>query len=208
MEWWHSGSPRTKKFLVQKSPRKVLGLIFWDKNSILLIDYLPKGQTINTEYYSSLLVQLNDTLKEKRSRKFTNGVLFLHDSVPTHRTLATQQKLAYLGFQYVDHPPYSPDLAPSDYPLFPGLKNFKLFFVLPRRPGWTDNILNFLSGFLPGRAKNLAATTPPPEKHYLVTDTAQSIIINQYICVNQSQPQNQGKTLNSTLQSQFLFIHN
>ena len=27
------------------------------------------------------------------------------------------------GFQRFDHSPYSPDLAPSDYHLFPGLKN-------------------------------------------------------------------------------------
>jgi histone-lysine N-methyltransferase SETMAR len=39
-----------------------------------------------------------------------------------HRALATQKKLAYFGFQYLYHPPYSPDLAPSDYHLFPGLK--------------------------------------------------------------------------------------
>ena len=32
------------------------------------------------------------------------------------------EKLAYLGFQCLDHPPYSPDLAPSDYHLFSGLK--------------------------------------------------------------------------------------
>jgi histone-lysine N-methyltransferase SETMAR len=36
-----------------------------------------------------------------------------------YRTLATQKKLAYLGFYSLDHPPYSPDLAPSDYHLFP-----------------------------------------------------------------------------------------
>jgi len=36
--------------------------------------------------------------------------------------LTTQKKLAYLGFQCLDHPLYSPDLAPSDYHLFPGLK--------------------------------------------------------------------------------------
>ena len=50
------------------------------------------------------------------------GVLYLHDNVPAHRALATQKKLAYLDFQCLDHPPYSPDLAPSDYHLFPGLK--------------------------------------------------------------------------------------
>ena len=69
-----------------------------------------------------MLVQLKDILKEKLREKVTNGVLFLHDNAPAHRALASQKKLAYLGFQCLDHPPYSPDLAPSDYHLFPGLK--------------------------------------------------------------------------------------
>jgi len=47
------------------------------------------------------------------------GVLFLHDNAPVHQALATQKKLAYLGFQCPDHPPHSLDLAPSDYHLFP-----------------------------------------------------------------------------------------
>jgi len=68
------------------------------------------------------MVQLKDTLKEKCRGKFTNGVLFLHDNAPAYRALSTQKKLAYLGFQCLDHAPYSPDLAPSDYHLFPGLK--------------------------------------------------------------------------------------
>ena len=49
-------------------------------------------------------------------------VLSLHDNDPVHQALATQKKLAYLGFQSLDHPSYSPDLASSDYHLFPGLK--------------------------------------------------------------------------------------
>jgi len=61
-------------------------------------------------------------LKEKRHRKVTKGVLFLHENAPAHRALVTQKKWAYLGFQRLDHPPYSPDLAPSDYHLFSGLK--------------------------------------------------------------------------------------
>jgi hypothetical protein len=99
MEWRHSGPTRPKKFQVQKSAGKVLALIFWDQDSILLIDYLPKGQTINAEYYSSMLVQLKDILKEKRPWKVTKEVLFLHNNAPAHRALATQKKLAYLGFQ-------------------------------------------------------------------------------------------------------------
>jgi histone-lysine N-methyltransferase SETMAR len=84
--------------------------------------HLPKGQTIDAEYYSSLLVQLKDMLKEKCCGNITKGVLFLHDNAPAHQALATQKTLAYLAFQCLDHPPYSVDLAPSDYHLFPGLK--------------------------------------------------------------------------------------
>ena len=58
----------------------------------------------------------------KTSRKFHQGVFFLQDNAPPHRALATQKKLAYLGHQCLDHPLYSPNLAPSDYHLFPGLK--------------------------------------------------------------------------------------
>jgi histone-lysine N-methyltransferase SETMAR len=99
-----------------------LGLIFWDQDSILLIHYLPNGQTINAKYYSSLLMQLKDILKEKCCGNFTKHVLFLHNNSPAHWALATQKKLAYLGFRCLDHPPYSPGLAPLDHHLFPGLK--------------------------------------------------------------------------------------
>jgi len=54
---------------VQKSAGKILASIFWDQDGILPIDYLPKGHTINAEYYSSLLVQSKDILKEKRPCK-------------------------------------------------------------------------------------------------------------------------------------------
>jgi len=141
---------------VQKSAGKFLASIFWDQDGILLVDYLPKGQTINAEYYSSLLMQLKDILKEKRRGKVTKGVLFLHESATAHRALATQKKLAYLNFQCLDHPPYSPDLAPSTYHLFPGLKkqlkgcHFRPTrrSLLPRRPDWTDNLLNFFFEWL------------------------------------------------------------
>jgi histone-lysine N-methyltransferase SETMAR len=96
---------------------------FGDQDGILLIDYLPKGQTINAEYYLSLLVKLKDILEINRCGNFNKWVLFLQGYGPAHRALATQKKLAYLGFQCLDHPPYSLDLAPSIYHLFPGLKS-------------------------------------------------------------------------------------
>jgi len=110
-------------------------------------------------------VQLKDILKEKRCGKFTKGVLFLHDNAPAHRALATQKKLAYLGFQCYDHTPYSPDLAPSGYHLFPGLKKHlkgrhisSYAEVIAAAETWLDGQHSeffFLSGFqkLEQRAK-------------------------------------------------------
>jgi len=100
---------------------------------------------LSTQSIYHLLVQLKDILKEKRRGKFTKRVLFLHDNAPTHRSLATQKKLAYLGFHCLDHPPYSPDLAPSDHYLFPGLKKqlkcrhfSSVAKVIPAAETWLD----------------------------------------------------------------------
>jgi len=124
---WSGGiavHPAPKKSECKNPLEKFSPGFFGDQDGILFIDYLPKGQTINAEYYPSLLVQLKYIFKEKcRPREgHQGGVLFLHDNAPAHRALVTRKKMAYLGFQCLDHPPSSPDLAPSDYHLFPGLK--------------------------------------------------------------------------------------
>jgi histone-lysine N-methyltransferase SETMAR len=67
-------------------------------------------------------VQLKEIKKKKSHGKVTKVTLFLHGNAPAHRAPVTQKKLAYLGFQCLDHPPYSPDLAPSVYQLYLVLK--------------------------------------------------------------------------------------
>ena len=62
------------------------------------------------------------------------------------RALATQKKLAYLSFQLLDHPPYSPDLPPSDYHLFPGLKK-----TIERSPFFVRHTSHCCHGDLVGR---------------------------------------------------------
>jgi len=115
LEWRNTGSHCPKIFRVPKSAGKFLSSIFWDQDGILLIDYLPKGQSINAEYYLSLLVQLKDILNAERRWKLTKVVLFLRANAPAYRALAKQKKLACLGFQCLDHSPCSPDLSSLDY---------------------------------------------------------------------------------------------
>ena len=123
MEWRHSGSRHPKKFRVQKSPGKFLASFFEIKTASSSLIIFQRAK-ISTRSITHLCWCNCRTFRRKNAvrGKFTKGVLFLQDNAPAHRALATQKKLAYLGFQSLDHPPYCPDLVPSDYHLFPGLK--------------------------------------------------------------------------------------
>jgi len=63
-------------------------------------------------------------IREKRPGLTKKKILYLHDNAPTHSSGVATQKLKELRLELVGHPPYSPDLAPSDYHLFPNLKKF------------------------------------------------------------------------------------
>ena len=46
-----------------------------------------------------------------------------HQEARRHASLLTRQKLLQLGWEVLIHPPYSPDIAPSDFHLFRSLQN-------------------------------------------------------------------------------------
>ena len=49
-------------------------------------------------------------------------MLFHHDNAPDLASVVATAKLVELGYELLPHPPYSPDLAPCDFFLFPNLK--------------------------------------------------------------------------------------
>ncbi|GFX12224.1 histone-lysine N-methyltransferase SETMAR [Trichonephila clavipes] len=89
------------------------------------LDLLPDNTTINSEVYCHHLDKLNDALQQKRSELINRkGVVFHQDNARPHTSLVTRQKLLQLEWVTMLHPPYSPDLAPSDYYLFSSLQIF------------------------------------------------------------------------------------
>jgi len=152
MEWRHSGSARPKKFRVQKSAVKFLASIFWDPESILLIDYLPEGQTINAEYYSYLLVELKDILKENatgRSPKWSCSCTTMPrvtGHLQPRRNWPTWASSVLITHPILGIWPHQTTTCSLDWK-----NNWKVAifhptrrWLLPRRPGWTDNLLNFI----------------------------------------------------------------
>jgi len=57
--------------------------------------------------------------------KLRRGVLFHQENAPAHRSAQALAAIQNAVFELLHHPPYSPDLAPSDFYLFPKLKEFK-----------------------------------------------------------------------------------
>ena len=122
MQWKHTGSPTPRKAKLGKSAGKIMASVFWDSDGILMIDYLAKGKTINGIYYADLIEKLRIAIKQKRPGKLSKTVIFHQDNAPSHKSAVAMAAIRKAGFEMLDHPPYSPDLAPSDYHLFPRMK--------------------------------------------------------------------------------------
>ena len=104
------------------SAGKRMVTIFWDYEGILQIEWLPEKTTINSDYYITILRNLRKRIKKERRGKLASGILLQHDNATPHTSERTKAIISELGFELVPHPPYSPDLAPSDYWLFGEMK--------------------------------------------------------------------------------------
>lgn len=98
--------------------REFMLSVFWDRKGIIKADFLEKGYTMDGAYYSALLEEVR---KERRKPKGT-PLFLLHDNAPIHTCRITTSKIQQFAFELLQHPPYSPDLAPSDFILFRELK--------------------------------------------------------------------------------------
>ena len=122
MQWRHPESPKPKKAKTTFSAGKVMATIFWDSKGVLYVDFLTERRTINAEYYSALLEgPVKAAIRNKRKRAQTS-VSFLQDNARPHVAARTMDTIQKLKWNVLPHPPYSPDLAPSDYHLFGPLK--------------------------------------------------------------------------------------
>ncbi len=140
--WLHRYDPDSKKTLShwlpkdqRKCPQKALRartvqkcmmVAFFDCRGLIHLDF--GNRTINVARYGAVLDRLKDAITQKRPglwqpnpvHPHLRNVCFHHDNARPHTANATAVKLA--DYQWVPHPPYSPDLAPCDFFLFPFLK--------------------------------------------------------------------------------------
>jgi histone-lysine N-methyltransferase SETMAR len=106
-----------------QSKVKVLLTVFFDYRGIVHHSYAPEDQTINKEYYLEDICHLYDAVRRKRPDLWASHNWQLHhDNAPAHSSHLIQSLLAKHGIPVVRQAPYSPDMAPCDFWLFPKLK--------------------------------------------------------------------------------------
>jgi len=90
---------------------------------IVHYEFVPTGQIVNQINYLEILERLREIVRRKWPEIFANNSRILHpDNAPAHTALSVREVLATKQITVLEHPAYSPDLAPSDFFLFLKLK--------------------------------------------------------------------------------------
>ncbi len=132
MQWKTPQEPRPKKALRNRSEKKSMLTCFFDEKGSTLAEFRPTGDAVTAENYVALFKRLMERLCRKHPDLWertdpedstSDRTLYLHhDNASPHTAVPTLAFLGESGLRMLAHPPYSLDLAPCDYFLFPYLK--------------------------------------------------------------------------------------
>ena len=122
-EWHTPSSPRPAKYRRTQSKLKMLMIFAYDRRAILTSHKVETGKTINGRYYEEYIKKvLRPAIRRKRPELLAAGPILLHDNATPHGAQGVTSLLERYEWETLDHPPYSPDLSPCDFDLFPKLK--------------------------------------------------------------------------------------
>ena len=115
-QWVFKGEEKQPQIKMGRSEKKILFAVFFRSNCLVKAVKLEGQKTVTANWYITVcLPKIFDELSIK-------GTIFHHDNAPSDTALATKQFLKEKKVKLMEHPPYSPDLAPCDFFLFPKLK--------------------------------------------------------------------------------------
>ena len=97
--------------------------IFFSFDGAVACKVVKKGKTVTSKYYlENVLPEVFDEFEKKREGQVVTNVMLHHDNASSHTANIVKEYLKQKHVTVLPHPPYSPDLAPCDFFLFPKLK--------------------------------------------------------------------------------------
>lgn len=114
--------PPTKIKRARSVGKKMIASFFSASGHVATIT-LEDRRTVNSEWYTTqCLPQVFQKIKENRPKASLRGICLHIDNATAHSAARTLEFLERSRVKLVGHPPYSPDLAPCDFFLFPEVK--------------------------------------------------------------------------------------
>jgi [histone H3]-lysine36 N-dimethyltransferase SETMAR len=103
---------------------KVMLCVWWWIGGVIHWEFVERGRSINAELYCAQLERVQAKIRKPCLRQlFRMGVILQQDNARPHIARTTLAKIEQLGWERLVQPPYSPDIAPSDYHLFRSLEH-------------------------------------------------------------------------------------
>lgn len=119
--WIFQDEPNPTKVVRARSISKQMIASFFGINGHIATIPLENRKTVNSEWYTTIC--LPEIFKEIRKNNQRRRIILHHDNASSHTSVQTTQYLTGQNIELMGHPPYSPDLAPNDFFLFPFVKN-------------------------------------------------------------------------------------
>ena len=106
-----------------ESNLKSMIITFFDIKRIVHKEFVPTGETVNSGFYCEVLRRLREKVRRYRPQLWREQTWLLHhDNAPSQTAVLTDQFLMKNKIAVIPYQPYSPDLAPCDFFLFPKMK--------------------------------------------------------------------------------------
>ena len=106
-----------------KSAGKVLHAIFFNSDGPIAQIPVQNGKTVTGKFYKDhVLSKVKKHYQKLRPATGLRGLCLIHDNASAHKCALVQDFLKTEKVVQLPHPPYSPDLSPCDFFLFPLLK--------------------------------------------------------------------------------------
>lgn len=134
--WIYAYEPETKNqstvwvFQFEENPTKIVRArsvakqmvaCFFKKTGHVATVALENHKTVNSAWYTTIcLPEVFNKLRETNSKQ---RIILHHDNASSHTSHQTSEYLSTQKIEMMGHPPYSPDLAPNDFFLFPKIKD-------------------------------------------------------------------------------------
>jgi [histone H3]-lysine36 N-dimethyltransferase SETMAR len=119
--WVFQSEPNPTKVVRARSTSKQMVACFFGKTGHVATVALEQRRTVNSEWYTTIC--LPEVFKEMREKNKRRRIILHHDNASSHTSRQTNEFLTTENIELMSHPPYSPDLAPNDFFLFPYIKD-------------------------------------------------------------------------------------